>query len=129
MISIVTPDQLEGVAALLPELVTATGQNGGSQSEHPAGNHRLDVPRWLTDRQWKIHKTNEKDGWTRYFITCPFDPSHGQRTDTYISQFTNGKTGFCCSHNSCQGKQWADAKQAIGPPDPDHYDPPRAIAP
>jgi hypothetical protein len=39
-------------------------------------------------------------------------------------QADSGKLSARCFHDSCSGKGWQDFKRAIGPPDPEHYDPP-----
>ena len=36
----------------------------------------------------------------------------------------NGQLGAGCKHSSCAGRGWKHFKGKIGPPDPDHYDPP-----
>jgi hypothetical protein len=39
-------------------------------------------------------------------------------------QATDGQLSAKCFHDSCQGRGWQEFKEAIGPPDPEHYDPP-----
>ena len=117
------PSKLRAVAGLVkkPEpSKTSTGGNGQF-------NHRLDVPRWLTDRGIVFHAKERPDslGRTVYILdTCPFDNGHGGGDEVSVMQDPDGKLAAACMHNSCTGRGWQQFKQAIGPPDPDHYDPP-----
>lgn len=50
--------------------------------------------------------------------------SHGRNGESAVYQANNGLLTFECKHNSCSGQRWGDYKDAIGPPDADHWDPP-----
>ena len=85
------------------------------------------MPRWLTDRgqRFKVKDRPDRFGRTVYALeSCPFDGSHGGSDEVAIYQAPDGALAAGCMHSSCTGKGWQQFKQAIGPPDPDHYDPP-----
>jgi hypothetical protein len=89
-----------------------------------AGKHRLDVPRWLSDRgiAFRERDTTDARGRTVYALdSCPFNSDH---RDAAVLQCDSGKLAFHCFHDSCAGRSWQAAKETIGKPDPDHYDPP-----
>ena len=88
---------------------------------------RLDVPKWLNARGVAFRMKDRPDarGRTVYLLeNCPFDSGHGASNEVAIYQAPDGKLGALCMHDSCSGRGWAEFKQAIGPPDPDHWHPP-----
>ena len=88
---------------------------------------RLDVGRWLTDRGvgYRVKERPDNHGRTVYlFAACPFNESHGPGGDTAIYQARGRQAYAACKHNSCNGRGWHEFKDAIGPPDPAHWDPP-----
>jgi hypothetical protein len=117
-IKVVTHEQLEAVACLAP----APAERNGSQHPDYLGRPgRLDVARWLTDRGREFTVKRKGDGTLYLLAKCPFDPTHGDHGEVHVGQFDNGALSFCCKHNSCQGKTWQHAKQAIGAPDATYY--------
>src|SRR5262249_34662406 len=65
------------------------------------------------------------DGRTAFLLDhCPFDSNHTGK-DVAIFQDEDGKLGANCFHNSCAEMGWQQFKEAIGPPLPEHYAPPR----
>ena len=134
----VTLEQLRAVAALAPQ--QQRGKVTSNNRTRPAGSsntqstaktgtgdyrHRLLVDNYLRDRGVTVHNTKAAaNGWNMWLITCPFDEGHGQHTDTAVFQGPNGEMGARCKHDSCQGWHWQELKAKIGPPDPEHYDPP-----
>ena len=90
----------------------------------PSSNgSRLDVARYLQARGVEF-RTKDLNNGVAYLVTCPFDSNHGSNGESAVFQGADGKLTFECKHNSCQGRQWADFRDAIGRPNPDHYDPP-----
>jgi hypothetical protein len=125
---------LEGLAAeIAPHLENAAHGAAGaplSHNGHTRRNarriHRLNVPRWLEARSIAFRTKDAPDAKGRTVYTldrCPFNPDHTAQ-DAAILQGDDGKLAFHCFHQSCAGRGWQAAKQAIGPPDPEHYDPP-----
>ncbi len=89
------------------------------------GNHILDVPRWLSDHGVSFHAGETMpDRRMKFRLSCcPFNAEH-RDGDASIFQSPDGKLGFKCFHDSCASHGWQQARDAIGKPDGDHYDPP-----
>jgi hypothetical protein len=135
-IEVVTVEQLEALAAEVKPAAqegkprstasSPTRKDKGESRESPDTGQRLDVARWLTDRSIPFKTKEETSGLhrTKYVIVCPFDPNH---KDAAVMQEPGGKLSAKCFHNACEGKGWQEFKQALGPPEPKHFDypPPR----
>lgn len=108
-----TLDQLQRLASLAPS-VSATG---GQVQAH---SRRLKVADWLTDHDQAFR--SKDDGESVIFIlkTCPFNESHTDKA--HIIQSQSGQLRAGCFHASCQGKGWAEFRDAIGKPDHRHYE-------
>ena len=127
--NVVATELLEELAAEAKDEAAANGTppptaNGNGSG---GGGHRLDVQRWLNDRGLKHRLKARADakGRSVYVLAkCPFDPSH-KDPDACIMRDGAGKLSAKCLHNSCAGRGWKEFKAAIGPPDDDHFDPPR----
>jgi hypothetical protein len=80
--------------------------------QKPGGPRRVDVEAYL--QIYKVgYKIKTKGTRTIYALdACPFDSSH-VNNDAAIFQDADGKLGFKCFHDSCQGKGWKDARAAI----------------
>ena len=128
------PEAVEAVPVELLQALAATGKqaepsrpstNGNGQGQ--PFNHRLDVPRWLTERGqgFRVKDRPDRYGRTVYVLdVCPFDGSHGGGGEVSVMQGQDGNLAAACMHNSCTGKGWQHFKEAIGKPDGNHYDPP-----
>jgi hypothetical protein len=82
------------------------------QHNGPQSGGRVDVAAYLA-HYGLGYKVKEKGGRTIFQLShCPFDSSH-TNNDAAIFQDADGKLGYHCFHNSCQGKGWRDARQAI----------------
>jgi hypothetical protein len=117
----VSRDLLEALAVEAP-----APQPKSQPKPAPTGGYsaRLDVSRWLRDRQVGFVFGQTADGRDRWKLDhCPFNSSHTEG-DAAIFQDANGKRGASCYHHSCNGNGWQQFKEKIGKPDPDHYDPP-----
>jgi len=119
----ITFDQIQSVADLAPQTgakpATSTTGNGDGRSN----GRRLDVGRWLVARGVEF-RTKPVDRGTAYLVPCAFDPNHGANGESAIVQADSGLLTYECKHNSCQGRRWADYRDAIGKPSDDHYEPP-----
>jgi hypothetical protein len=132
-IEVVRRELLEALAALVPQAEAAGA--GPSAAPAPAngtgGRLRLKVGEWLQarGREYRVKSQPDSRGRTVYVLkTCPFDPGHGD-PDSCIMQAPGGKLSAQCFHNSCRGRGWKEFKEAIGQPDPEHYDPPLTRGP
>ena len=54
----------------------------------------------------------EKDGWSWQLIPCPFDATHNIG-EVGVSLSTDGKMGFKCFHNSCEGRNWQTFREHL----------------
>ncbi len=120
----VTREKLEALAATVAKPEPAPTASNSANGEY---NNRLDLPKWLSARgvAFKRKDSPSSDGRTVYLLAqCPFDASHGKGNEVSIMQDQAGKLSATCMHNSCQGRGWKEFRDAIGKPDPDHYDPP-----
>jgi hypothetical protein len=127
---VVPRELLEALAAEAPGPESPKSPPVPPTAASHAGNgpytSRLLVDRWLSDREvsFRIKPEPDAKGRAVYVLAqCPFDPAHTD-PDACIMQEANGKLSAQCFHNSCCGRGWQAFKQAIGPPDPHHYDPP-----
>lgn len=87
---------------------------------------RLLIDCWLSDRGIAFRKKDQPDGKGRtvYVLgACPFDPSHAD-PDSCIMQEPGGRLSAMCQHTSCKGRGWQHFKEALGPPQAHHFDPP-----
>ena len=76
---------------------------------------------WLTDKGVDYKKVSYKNGYHKYQVDCPHDPTH-KMPDAWLTD-EGGKWQFACSHNSCKstGKNTWDAfRTAIGHPKTEH---------
>ena len=122
-VEVVAVEKLEAVAATVAKPETPRPSTSGNGQF----NHRLDVPRWLTDRgfSYRVKDRHDQHDRTVYILdTCPFDKGHGKGGEVSVMQGPDGKLAAACMHNSCTGRGWQQFKEAIGPPDDGHYDPP-----
>lgn len=96
--------------------------SGGRQNSNGRANsRRLKVAEWLDDKGVE-YRIVEETGQTKYVLSaCPFDESHTD-PDAAIFQYGGGGTHFNCFHDSCREYRWADARDEIGAPDPQHWE-------
>lgn len=112
-----------------PTVGFATKHRNGYGHHSPAGDHRLDVQKWLTSRGIEFRDGVDNQGNKQWFILCPFNPDHGLNDkDTYVAQSAAGALWFKCSHDRCKDFRWHDVKQVIGEPSGDDYDPPKRMS-
>ena len=133
-VELIPEELIRAVADLAPQPTARS-----SATPHPNGNGRhagphaaphvgprLDVERWLTDRNIRF-RTKGISGGTAYLVPCPFG-NHGGNGESAVMQADSGLLTFECKHSSCQGRRWADYRDAIGKPGEGHYEPPIATS-
>ena len=124
------PEPVEAVPVELLQALAGTVAKPEPSRPSTTGNgftSRLDVARWLAARgvTFKTKDRPDSRGRAVYLLgQCPFDSGHGGHGETAIYQALDGQLGADCKHNSCPGRDWQEFKAAIGPPEPEHYDPP-----
>jgi hypothetical protein len=124
------PSLVPVASGLLKALASEVPQPAASPQSSAARNgtydSRLLVERWLGDRSVAFRRKAEADrkGRTVYVLkVCPFESGHGD-PDSCVMQAPDGKLSAQCFHDSCKGRGWQQFKEAIGPPEAHHYDPP-----
>ncbi len=109
-IQVVTREQLEAVAALLPDKQEATVEHGQTGTA-------LNIAAWLTQHgvEWKT--TKQVDGGTLYVLEeCPWSEMHSTGPDgAFVIQWPDGKLIFRCHHSHCAERKWSDFRE--------HYEP------
>ncbi len=102
-IQVVTPEQLDAIAALAPEpkkkSITSTG--------------KLDAGAWLAGHSIAL-ESQPYQGGTKYILAqCPLNPEH--KKSAFVIQFPSGVIDAGCLHVSCAGLNWRQL-QAIYEP-------------
>jgi hypothetical protein len=107
-INVVTREQLEDVAALLPEPApAATGKVRAGET--------FDLSRWILEHGIEVVSESSYSGGRRLILKqCPFDPSHAG-TSAALFQLEGGALAFKCQHNSCADKKWSDVREKFEP--------------
>ena len=106
---IVTREQLEEIAAILPDPASAKRD----VRPHDDGRFNLDsfLERHLSD---KVKRTDSYQGGRRFILeACIFDPNHRGTSAAIIERA--GAIGYACKHNSCARKHWSDVRELFEP--------------
>lgn len=83
------------------------------QSTRTESSRRLDLPAWLAANGIETRDGGTSEGWRHYHVDCLFDASHGGK-DAYFGQHEEtGAVCYHCSHHSCQGNRWAEARRLV----------------
>ena len=114
---LVTTEQLQAVAALLPEEPATTGYKGSGSA--------FDLENWLRDHAVPVRGPMPYNGSGRKWLVehgqnCLFGGAHDARGN-FIVQFSSGAIAAGCLHNSCNGLRWQDFRKKYEP----EYDPSR----
>lgn len=89
--------------------------SGGQAERIPAGKGlgKLKVEEYLAAHGREVHHVKEQAGTTWFILReCVFDGNH-KAPDAAVLQTGEGKLLYHCSHNSCKGKTFKDAKELI----------------
>ncbi|MEA3417220.1 MAG: DUF3987 domain-containing protein, partial [Thermodesulfobacteriota bacterium] len=106
----VSLEQLNWLASLAPKKEAPVPVQPRLQ---PNNNSKMDVRAYLSHYGIEIAKTKQQAGATLYCLKhCVFNPEH-VGNEASIVQADDGKLCYQCFHNSCQGRKWSDARQAI----------------
>jgi len=99
-------------AATFEAIENAAKMFAAQPGPEPKSNGRFDVAAYL-DHYGIGYKIKGNGSKTIYALDhCVFDPAH-TNNDAAIFQFPDGKLGYKCHHDSCMGKGWQQARQAI----------------
>lgn len=119
---LVTQEQLFSVANAGSTAGDRSAVNDAASSVS-ANGPVLDVDAYLHDKGIAFTRRDKPDsqGRTMWELEqCPFETDHGGR-ETVIFQSPQGKLGFHCFHDRCDGKGWQELKQKLGAPKACHY--------
>jgi hypothetical protein len=108
----ITREQIEAVAALLPEEPQRKPGRPYKNSASP-----IDVPSWVAEHLGHISITEEKDfkGGKLYILSeCPFNSQH-KAPDSVIGHHSSGAVFFKCLHNSCKENDWQALRERFDP--------------
>ncbi|MDK2974911.1 MAG: hypothetical protein PWP08_1282 [Methanofollis sp.] len=77
----------------------------------------FDLPAWLEEHRTALPTFQEKTRapWKLLYIfdTCPWDPSHRDRS-AWVGQLQSGALSAGCHHNGCVGKDWYALRDLVG---------------
>jgi hypothetical protein len=126
--SVVTVSQLQAIGAT-PPTPTANAAMRGPQFDPCRLAYGTRASTLLVDLYLQHYRiefseipvVDDRGGRRWQLARCPFHPDHGGR-DTVIFQGADGTLGFHCFHARCADKSWADVREIIGPPHPQHFD-------
>jgi hypothetical protein len=110
VIECVPLDHLEAIASLAP-----TKDKGEERTTSPKYQGKeFHLEQWLVDHAigYTLHEDTDKEVFR--LDACPFNPEHTS-PDAAVFRFPDGRLGFLCFHNSCQGKTWREFRE--------HYEP------
>ena len=82
----------------------------------PASNYeRFTLQGFMQKHGIRVYKEIHVSDGIRYKLEeCPFDPTH-KNGDAALFESNDGKVGFNCFHNSCNGKRWHDVRELFEP--------------
>ena len=77
----------------------------------------FDVEQLLSRHGVRFRAPVPYDGGRKFVLEeCPWDPSHSA-PDAAVFEGADGRLGFHCFHNSCQGRGWREFREWFEPPD------------
>jgi hypothetical protein len=110
------PDEIVPVSR---ELLEALAAEVATSAPSPAGGPvagSFDLDTFLQKHNVTVKRHDDYDGGHRWILeACPFNPEHGQGSDTAILKLGNGALVFKCQHNGCSGKGWEDFRAFYEP--------------
>lgn len=108
MITTVSREQLEAIAARVPKSEPQQGKRGSNSD----GNF---LDRFTSRHSIKVQRTEHWQGGRRLILEqCIFDKTHTGTSAALIEQ-ADGTLGYKCQHNSCVDKKWADVREHFEP--------------
>jgi predicted P-loop ATPase len=83
----------------------------------PPRTGAFDVEQFLRRHGVRFRAPVPYDGGRKFVLEeCPWDPSHGA-PDAAVFEGADGRLGFHCFHNSCQGRGWREFRELFEPAD------------
>ena len=109
-IQVVTREQLEALAAMLPDRTTAV------KDSEPSGK-ALDAATWLAEHDVEVESTIQRTDCTVYrLVECPWADEHSDGVDgAAVIQLASGALVFKCYHAHCAERGWRDFRVVFEP--------------
>ena len=109
-VGVVTREQLEALAALLPN------EREAVKDAEPSGV-ALDAAAWLAGHEIEVDRTNQRTDCTVYrLVECPWADEHSDGTDgAAVIQLASGALVFKCHHAHCAERGWRDLRVLYEP--------------
>lgn len=106
--------QLEAIATpIAAQRSRAIAEMETAQHSHSARS--FSVEDFLHKHNIPVKSEGPYEGGTRYLLeSCVWDSSHTDHS-ACVYQFSDGRLGASCSHNSCSGKGWKDFRVVFEP--------------
>jgi hypothetical protein len=101
---------LQNLAARVPKEPTADSQRSYQSSGQP-----FDLEQWLAEHRIAIRYHGPWNSGQKWVLErCVWNPDHDDKS-AFIIKLPSGAIAAGCKHNSCQGKGWADLREAVEP--------------
>jgi hypothetical protein len=101
---------LQALAAQVPKPPPAPARRAYRGNGEP-----LNLEAWIAQHGIPIHHQKTWNGGNVWVLArCIWNPEHTDKAP-YIIQFSNGAIAAGCHHNGCQGKGWAELREAVEP--------------
>lgn len=114
------PASVEVVPADLLNLMAASAPVKGTArviAMPRAAAGAFDVEEFLHRHGVRYRPPAAYDGGRKFVLEeCPWDPSH-RSPDAAVFEGADGRLGFKCFHNSCQGRGWREFRERFEPSD------------
>jgi uncharacterized protein DUF927 len=109
-LGIVTREQLEALAALLPD------EHDAVKDSEPSGK-ALDAAAWLAEQGVEVDRVNRRTDCTVYrLVECPWADEHSDGVDgAAVIQLASGALVFKCWHAHCAERGWRDLRVFLEP--------------
>ncbi|MBW2674590.1 MAG: hypothetical protein JRD89_14465, partial [Deltaproteobacteria bacterium] len=82
------------------------------------GTREFDLAEWMAEYGSALpaYREKHKAPWRHLYVfdTCPWDPSHRDRS-AWVGQLSHGPLAAGCHHNSCSGRGWEDLRELVEP--------------
>ena len=109
-IEVVTQEQLEALAAMIPEPEADPHKRNGYSGKP------FDLELWIQEHNLDVGTARDWNGGKRWiFNVCPWKPEHTDRS-AFIVRLANGAIAAGCKHNSCQGQNWHSLREMVEGP-------------
>jgi len=108
---------IKQIADMLPK----PQENQGKGVNNNSMREKFDLRNFIMSNGMRVKSETKKTDCIMFMLEeCVFDPSHKGK-DAAIFEYTDGKIGYKCFHNSCSAYSWRDVRLKF---EPDAYDKP-----